>query len=482
MAKNCPNIEHDAGIMSAKANPRSNMMMSVKKSLYQLNLAIVSTVPRKLRTLQRWQGLGKRQTVALQQKRLRQLLLHAYNHVPYYRKVLNSSGVVSASGAINLEFFGQISLLDKATIRTQFEGLMSNDLATRKWYHNASGGSTGEPVRLIQDKDHSDWIRAIKMLYDLWTGYTLSAGRIRLWGSMRDLSNTTQTFSKRYNRWLMNELWLNAFRMTPEQMRDYVRQINSFKPVQILAYVESIYELSLLIEREGLPIHSPRAIMTSAGTLHSHMRKTIERVFKAPVFNRYGSREMGDIACECHQHSGLHVSAPTHYLEILKPDGSHARPGEVGEIVVTLLTNYSMPLIRYRIGDLGSWADKPCHCGRTWPVLEEVTGRVTDVFRKRDGTVVSPEYLIHLVGVVLNSGWILKYQVIQDDYEQIRILLITNGTTNKPHLMYHNEMETISKKIRLVMGEGCRVEYQFVDDIPPTASGKYRYTISKVAP
>ena len=113
--------------------------------------------------------------------------------------------------------------------------------------------------------------------------------------------------------------------------------------------------------------------MVTAGTLFEPIRQTIESVFQAPVFNRYGSREVGDIACECEAHSGLHVALPTQFVEILRPDGTAAGPGEIGEIVVTSLTNFAMPLIRYRIGIVGH--------GRKSLVAAGVGGRGCGRFR-----------------------------------------------------------------------------------------------------
>jgi phenylacetate-CoA ligase len=256
-----------------------------------------------------------------------------------------------------------------------------------------------------------------------------------------------------------------------------VKSINSFKPVQILAYVESIYELSRFIEREHLSVSKPASIMTSAGTLLPYMREKIEHVFSAPVFNRYGSREVGDIACECSHHRGLHVSAPIHYLEILREDGKPTDAGEVGEIVITLLTNYAMPLIRYRIGDTGMWAKDPCSCGRGWPLLAEVTGRVTDNFKSKDGGVIYGGYVRQLL---YYRDWIRKYQIIQEDYGLIRILIVASEQKDNPREHYAGELSEISDKIKKAM-EGCRIEYEFVNDIAPMQSGKFRFTISKVA-
>jgi phenylacetate-CoA ligase len=455
-------------------------MEIIKKSISLFRLGVLSNVLENLRKLEAWQWLDRDQLVNMQNMRLKRLLLHAYQHVPYYRGILSQAGVAKPNRDIDLRLYDQIPLLGKGLVRDRFEELKSDDLPRRKWYYNSSGGSTGEPVTLIQDTAYNSWTKASKMLFDRWSGYRLSDKKVRLWGSVRDLFNQSEQLKTRFMRWMKNDLWLNVFRMTPNEMRSHIEEINAFKPVQILAYAESIYELSRFIERENLQVHSPRAVMTSAGTLFPHMRKTIERVYKAPVFNRYGCREVGDIASECSLHSGLHIASPIYYLEVIKPDGTPAAPGQAGEIIITSLTNFAMPMIRYRIGDMGVRSESLCPCGRSWPLLKEITGRTTDVFVRQDGGIVSPQYLIHLVGVELNSGWIRKYQVIQEAHNRIRTLLVPTEPVEAPSIHFRKELGDITHAIQIAMGRSCRVKYDFVDDIAPNESGKYRYTISNI--
>ncbi|MFQ5753862.1 MAG: phenylacetate--CoA ligase family protein, partial [bacterium] len=344
-------------------------------------------------------------------------------------------------------------------------------------YENSSGGSTGEPVRLIQDRYYRDWVLAIKMLDDLWGGYLSGEKKMLLWGSERDLLVDRETLKFRLSKWLRNEIWLNAFRMTSDKMRGYIKQINTFRPLQILAYAESIYELARFIDRDGLKLdYRPQAIMTSAGTMDSHKREIIERVFRVPVFNRYGSREVGDIACECESHKGLHVHAPTHYVEILRPDGSPTEPGETGEIVVTSLINHVMPLIRYRIGDMGAWSEKACVCGRSWPLLKEVTGRTSDYFILKNGD----RFRLPTFWFIANN-WIKKYQVIQEDYKLITVFIVPLRGANNPHQKYRQSLMVLKKNIKGALGHDCQVNFDFVREITPTASGKFCYTLSKVA-
>ena len=452
-------------------------MKSIKGLSWKLRLALAGNSLKYLGKLEQWQWLDREQTTILQNTRLARLLSHSFQHVPYYRKALARAKAVNENGVANLEHFDRIPLLDKHLIRANFESLKSDDLNRRELRESLSGGSTGEPIRLIHDRDCSDWAKAIKMLDDLWSGYTIGERRVVLWGSERDLLVGQETIKVRASRWLRNELWLNAFRMTSEQMRKYVEQMNSFRPVQITAYGESIYELSRFVERENLRVWRPRCILTSGGALYKHMRTKIEKVFRAPVFDRYGSREVGDVVCECNCHEGLHVSAPTHYVEILRPDGTPAKPGELGEIVVTVLTNYAMPLIRYRIGDIGSWANGACSCGRGAPLIAEVAGRSTDIFTGREQQRVD--------GRVFNTflwdrSFINRYQVIQEDYDWIRILIESCTPVRNPQEAYAHDLSQITENIGAVMGADCRVTFDFVQEMPQTPSGKHRYTLSKL--
>ena len=372
-----------------------------------------------------------------------------------------------------------IPLLGRATLRREFDRLRSDDLDRRSWRLNATGGSTGEPVRFIQDRAADTWRLAIELLFDQWSGVRPGMRRLRLWGSEPDLFAGREPLKERLYRWRRNEITLNSFRMTLAQMRTYAERINAWRPDHILGYADSLYELSRFFEHSGLAVHSPESLMSSSGTLLPHQRGTIERVFRAPVFDRYAAREFGAMAGEDGTHQGMVVAAPGNEVEILRPDGAPAGPGEEGEMVVTSLTNYAMPLIRYRIGDLACPAERGS--ARTgWPVLSKVTGRVTDTLVRPGGGVVSALYFIHLVGVVLRAAWIRRFQVVQEDLSRIVVHLVLEPPATESDPEFLPRIRELADKIRLVMGPGCAVEFQVREEILPEPSGKYRYVISRV--
>jgi phenylacetate-CoA ligase len=213
--------------------------------------------------------------------------------------------------------------------------------------------------------------------------------------------------------------------MTEDDMANCINLINRFRPKMIRAYADAIYEISRFVSRRGLTVKAPELIHTGAGVLHDFMRGEIERVFGCPVYDHYGSREVGSLASECSSHDGLHIMMEHNLIEVLATGGRPCRPGEPGEIVVTNLNNYAMPLIRYKIGDIGIRLDDGvCPCGCTYPRLKQVIGRTGDIFIGEKGQIVLPAFFIHLLGVIFNRADLKKFQVIQKEKGKLIVKFI----------------------------------------------------------
>ena len=434
-----------------------------------------SKIPRCLKQIKKYEYLNSEDLRELTNKKLEQLLIHAYENVPYYRRVLGQSGVI-AEGRVKLERFSDIPVLTKEIIGQEWRDLRSKDYKNRKPYENTSGGSTGEPIRFVQDEKYRDWNFANKIYYKTFVGQDVGDKEFRLWGSERDLLEGKEKLSTRIRNWLYNRAELNAFKMTEEDMVLFVNKINRAKPTWIEAYTQPMYELAKFIKNNNLKIYSPKGVLTSAGTLYSEIKDLIEEVFACKVFNRYGTREVGDVACSCEKQEGLHLSTWNSYIEILDDKMAPVESGKIGSVYVTTLNNYSMPLIRYNIGDMAMTSQNPkCSCGRGTPVIENVVGRHMEVFKTKEGKVVPAEFFIHFIGVVHNSGYIDKFQVVQKDYDHIVIRVVIKEQKN-----FDEFKVDIINSIKNVMGENCNVEFEIVNEILPAQSGKYLYTISEV--
>lgn len=192
-----------------------------------------------------------------------------------------------------------------------------------------------------------------------------------------------------------------------------------------------------------------------------------------PYVDRYGSREVGDIAGECSHHTGLHVFPWTNFVEIVDEEDRQVEPGDSGRVLVTSLCSFAMPLIRYEIGDRASFISEgaaPCPCGREGQRIARVLGRTVDTFKAPDGTLINGEYFTHMLYF---KSFIEKFQVVQHSPSRIVYRLITSSPAPD------DDIGEIIRGTRAVMGDECRVEFELVDEIPPSPSGKYRYTISE---
>jgi phenylacetate-CoA ligase len=398
-----------------------------------------------------------------------QLLDHCKHNVPYYHQIMNRLGESYRSDPE--AYLLTLPILTKDILRDCLEPLKSSDLPLRKWAYNTSGGSTGEPVEFVQDDEYNVKSGAVKMIFSRLAGKRPGECEVSLWGSSRDILRGRGNWKARTVNQLLDMHMVNAYQMTQENMRGFIHLINVCKPKLIVSYAEALYELACFAEKENLTVLPQSAIMTSAGTLYPFIREKIEQVFQCRVYNRYGSREVGDVACERPGIKGLWVAPWGNYIEVVDSHGNRLPPGVEGEILVTSLTNYAMPLVRYRIGDFGTLAD-PKENPNAGQVLKFVHGKTNAIFRTRNGKLVDPGFFEEMM---YHKDAVRRFQVVQKDYNTIlfRIDCLETGLDQA-------EIDEMIHQARLVMGPDCQVQLEFVPEISPTPSGKFQYTICEV--
>lgn len=437
--------------------------MNWRKPLLLLALNVSgSKIPSNLKRIQSYAVLSEDELRQVQSSFLKKLLLHAYQNVPYYRHLFTKIDLIK-NEAVDLQMFECLPLLSKELIRKAGGLLKAKDSWQRKAFSNTSGGSTGEPVVLIQDKQYQDWNIANKLFYAQMVGKDIGQKELKLWGSERDILQGSIGKQQQLQNWLYNRVLLNSFKMDPQTMTKYVQVLNQEKPVHIWSYVDSIFELAKHIKQNDISLqHSPQSIIVTAGVLTQEVRSYVESVFKTKVYNQYGSREVGDMAAEGRLQNGLETFPWTHYLEIVN-----------GQVVVTTLQNYSMPLIRYQIGDTAEWLnhDRWLPGQINSPKLAKISGRVTNHFKLKDGSIIHGEYFTH---VFYFKPWIKKFKIIQESYDLVRCLIVLADEEDAI------DKQEMIRQMKVVLGNTCQVEFEYVSDIPASKSGKYLYTLSKV--
>ncbi|ABY31947.1 phenylacetate--CoA ligase family protein [Methylorubrum extorquens] len=434
-----------------------------------------SPIPDYRRSLSLFHELPRPQRRDLQVIRLGRLLRHAALHVPWYRDELARLGVVRGD-VLDLERFTTIPPLTRDILRERFDSLASDDLTSRRWYRNCSGGSTGEPVAVLQDRDYeAAGLAAIEMHHG-WAGRRPGEPMVRLWASERDILLGSQGWRNQVSAFARNQVLLNAFRMSADAMERHVDQIRRRRPVLLEAFAESAYELARHLNESGRRLQGVRGVVTSASTLYPFIREEVEQAFGCPVLNRYGSREVGSFAGERAPGGGLEVFAATHWVEVVGRDGQPCAPGEEGDVLVTCLTNFAMPLIRYRIGDRATVGEAVATPTPSVEVLQTVTGRSHDAFVRPDGTTVPGIFFMYFIGVFYSRNWIRMFQVVQRGYDDVVIRIVPAAEPPA------NALQEIGDTLRRVLGQSCQVRFEFADTIEKLPSGKHRYFVPFAAP
>jgi len=407
----------------------------------------------------------------IQMARLKKLVEHAYTNCPFYTSRLDTVGM-HPSDLNSFEDFTHIPFLTKSDIQENLQTLTAKNYKLTDLVANKTGGSTGHPIQFYHDKERFTSMDASAIRHDRWAGYDIGDKFALIWGHRDDISNFSNLVGKIKEKILLRSKVLDSSSMSHENMGGFAQELRSFQPRVILAYANAMHLFALFCRERDVVDIRPKAIITTAEVLHGHQRKEIEEVFGCQVFNRYGCREVSVVASECEEHDGMHINADALYVEIIRDDGRTAQPGETGNVIISDLYNYGMPFIRYKIEDMGALTDKRCSCGRGLPLMDMMAGRVTDFLFTPDGTRVSGAALT--IYVIANTPGVKQAQLVQETKDSLTIKIVQAQGFNDDSLAFLN------KKIKEFFGDNMNWQYEFVEEIPKEASGKYRFSICNV--
>jgi phenylacetate-CoA ligase len=415
------------------------------------------------------QWFSRDQLLALQRQKLQALVEYASRHIPYYQRLFKEIGFEPEDLKKDPDHLGRIPIVSKSSMRDNDDFITTDPVRQNTLQTHSTTGSTGHPFSFWEDYTYRDYVTADILRHLTWAGWKFGEPHAYLWGGTMD-----QPFEKKIRSDLMN-FALNRFVsdacvLSEESMREFARRIQHRRPKLLFGYASSLFHFARFVQEEDLANLQFQAIFSSAEVLYPHQRKVIEEVFGCKVFNRYGTLEVGGLACECEAHNAMHISIENCIVEILNGD-KPALPGEPGEVVVTNLNNYGFPFIRYRIGDIArvSKLDK-CPCKRQHPIMDMIEGRQVDMFKTKDGRTIWSDF--H--GTIFEVEGVKQYQIIQKSLDLILIRLVTNDNFEK------SQLGIIERAVKQVMGPETEMRFEFLDSIPVGSLGKFRYAFSEV--
>jgi phenylacetate-CoA ligase len=245
--------------------------------------------------------------------------------------------------------------------------------------------------------------------------------------------------------------------------------MNKTKPPFIYGYPSSIYLLADYCLRNNIQELSFKAVFCTAEVLLPKYRQVIESVFNCKVYNQYGSYDGGVQALECEEHCGFHISAEKVIVEIVDDEGNIVENGKTGRIIVTDLHNYAMPFIRYEVGDIGALSNKACPCGRDLPLLQSLQGRTSDIIKLSNGvTLAGPA-----VTLIFKDCNVKQYQLVQTDHNKLLVNIVKGENYSEADEKYFMGI------LKHHAGSGVSISVEYLDTIPLTQAGKYRFIINQ---
>jgi phenylacetate-CoA ligase len=399
---------------------------------------------------------------------IRALLQDALDRVPFYARRFRAAGL-SVDRIESWTDFERLPILTKADIRAHGPEMIARGHDRRTLRRKTTSGSTGVSLEVWVDEPAMQFKRGCTLRSDEWSGWRFGEPVAMIWGNPDYLRHGWR--GRLRNALLDRARHLDTLKMDAETMARFAVDLTRKPPSLIFGHAHSVYLFAEFVRRHGQGPIRPRGIITSAMILHEWQREVIEEVFACKVTNRYGCEEVGLIACQCERHEGLHVNCDGVHVEVLR-DGRPAGPGEPGSIVVTDLRNRAMPLIRYQVGDVASWAGRICSCGRGSPLLGRIEGREADHVTTAAGELISGISLTENFAMLVPG--IAQLQIVQEELDRFTLRIVRGDDFGAASL------ERIGQLVVERFGTAARYECEYVTQIPQEASGKYHFCISLV--
>ena len=321
-------------------------------------------------------------------RKRQELFTFATTHCPFYQEKFKGVPALE-SGIQSEEDFLAIPPLTRDELRANFNGIKAKKVSSLYYRKASTSGSTGPPVSVIHDKRNPE---------------TPIRWRILKWWGVKPWEN--QAFIYRFKKpfwtrvlnhlmwWPTKRVFLAAAQLTPEKLNSFITEYNRIEPSLLQGYVDVVFEFALYLLDNDIKIHPPKVVWVTSAPLFEEQREIMQRAFGAPVCDQYGNTEILLIAAECPEQNGLHMMQDTVHVEFVDENNQPVPPNTSGRILLTDLTNYAFPLIRYEIGDEGKYRDHSCPCGRPLALMDNVRGRQAKIIETPSGLKIRGEHIM----------------------------------------------------------------------------------------
>jgi len=427
------------------------------------DIVLGSSVSNQLKFLQNSQHWTRNQIDDYQNQRLRKLIHHSYENVPFYRELFDKLNLKPADIQTK-DDLKKLPIVTKDDLRRNKGKHLASNIKKKDLVFSSSSGSTGEPFQFYKTKESESFITAAAIRGWNWMGYNLGDSYAKI--SM----NPRNSLIKKIQDYINNSLYLSSTQLIESEFSRIVDEIVKADPEYIRCYPVPLYYLASIIDNQQniYPGKKLKAINTTGSTLLDEVREKIEKVFNVKIYDSY-SCEGGAVFYECPTHQYYHPSQEYAIQEFIEDDYTKADPEHPVRHITTDLHNYASPFIRYDTQDyvvLG--ANQTCSCGRDMLNIKKIKGRDSDIL-----ITPSKKYLI-VENFVAYFEWITEVdqiQIVQNEINEIIFNLVVNESFN------NTVLSKLKNYWQDYIGADVRLVFKIVDEIQLTSVGKRRTVI-----
>jgi len=418
--------------------------------------------------LERSERFDRGELDAYRDERLREVVRHAYETVPYYRDLFDRLRLKPSDvrGKSDLE---KLPILSREQVAEEGERLLSTVLRPEEIVRTTTSGTTANPLPVFWDRTIAVVNNACLWRSRRWAGFEFGRPYATLMGRLVVPGRRRRPPFWRVNApW--NQLLLSPIHLSEETAPLYLAAMRERRVEALETYPSFAYVLARYAESQGnyLPL---RAVFTTGEPLLAVQRTVIEERFRCRVFDAYGQAERVVFSSECEEHCGQHVYEEYGIAELVDGDGRPVGDGALGRVVATGLHNRAMPLIRYALGDITSRTGRICSCGRELALWGGVTTKAEDIIVTSDGRMLPATIMAGFFSEIRGTK---RTQIFQESPDEIVVRLVVGDGFSD------DDQAVLERNLRARLGPDMRIVFEHVADIPLSGRGKSRWVISTV--
>ena len=406
-----------------------------------------------------WSEAEKREWILA---RLQFAVRRAYRETDLYRERFDRIEFDPDSD-FSFDDYSRLPVLERDDVQRAGRALISNAIPADQLKRDATGGSTGKPTEIWMGPEENGWSESGGETFFQKLGVPTGTRTGLLWGHHLD-PVASDRLRDRYYAFANNIRWFDCFRLSPEVLDRYHNEFESWKPACIIAYASALASLAEhLLERGIKPSYPTRCLITGAEKLFPQQREIISTVFDRPLYERYGSRDIGCIGYQTNPPHNLDFEID--WVNLLVEPETEERESA---ILITKLHADGMPMLRYRIGDIGRFDEgqRPGHPAFT---LGEVVGRDTERIWLPDGRWIHGIQIPHM----MKDFPVREFMFVQKSDYSIELKLVPrNGFEEASRAQI---LSTVAANL-----PGVALSITLVDDIPRTRANKWRPVVSEI--